>query len=536
MDINIFKNLIENSNEGYILINNKGKFLYSNRIINQLVGFKKNELENMYFKEIIHPNNWEELNANLRESNKKKGKTKKFESFLLKNNNINIPIEVNVQNIEWKGDSLYLITIRDITKSYDAADKLKIDYDKIISPKYELSKEDIGILINKAELQRLLDDFYKLTRVGVGVMDMKGNVLAVTAWQDICIKFHRVHPETFKNCTESDTYFIQDVTPGKFSLYKCKNNMWDIATPIMVGKKRVGTLFVGQFFFKEEEIDYELFEKQAEKYCFNKESYLEALNKVPRWSKEKINNVVEFLTKFASMISELSYSNLILNDLLWEQEKIKNSLNNQKRELKNALDRSDFYKDLLVHDIANVFHSLELSLNLMEIKKDVEKGRNELNEIIEIIRMNITKGSSLVSRIRQISNLGMEYDSHKEVNLKALINNAITNTKLQLNDIKLEIFRDFPEEEIIVGGDYLLQDAFENILKNAIIHNNNEIRKIWIRIAKILHEDSSWIKIEFMDNGKGIEDKKKKKIFERGFAHDMSRRDGNRTLSCKIHN
>ena len=45
--------------------------------------------------------------------------------------------------------------------------------------------------------------------------------------------------------------------------YKCKNNMWDIATPLMVGGHHVGNVFMGQFFFDDERPDYELFQAQA---------------------------------------------------------------------------------------------------------------------------------------------------------------------------------------------------------------------------------------------------------------------------------
>ncbi|MFX1273846.1 MAG: PocR ligand-binding domain-containing protein [Promethearchaeota archaeon] len=522
MDSNIFKSLVENANEGYFVIDEEGKFLYSNRKAKEIVGFEKNELKKISFKDIIHPNNWNEMNEILSDSIKRNGEPKKFESFLITKNNRNIPIEVNIQKVEWKEGTLYLILIREITRYDTFLDKIKIDYNKIISPNYELSEEDIGSLINKSELQGLLDDFYKLTKIGVGIMDMKGNILAVTNWQDICIKFHRVHPLTLKNCTESDTHLIEDLTPGKYSIYKCKNKMWDIATPIMVGEKRMGTLFVGQFFFKEEEIDYDFFEKQAEQYGFNKELYLKALDEVPRWSKEKIINTIEFLTKFATIISELSYSNLILNKLLQEQENIKNSLKKQKIELKSALDRSDFYRDLLVHDIANVFHSLQLSLNLIEVNKDIVEKTNDFRELIKIIRMNTTKGSSLVSRIGQLSNFGKEIDSGKNIDLKELINNAIANMNVQFNDKKIKILTEFPEGEIIVRGGSLLQDAFENILKNAIIHNNSYVKKIWIKISKIHNKDHFGLKLEFIDNGKGIENNRKNQIFEKGIIQDKS--------------
>ena len=86
-------------------------------------------------------------------------------------------------------------------------------------------------VIDLQEIQSLMDDFYKLTHIPGGLNDIKGNVLVSSGWQDICVRFHRIHPETCKHCVESDTKLTAGILPGEIKLYKCKNNMWNIATP-----------------------------------------------------------------------------------------------------------------------------------------------------------------------------------------------------------------------------------------------------------------------------------------------------------------
>ena len=88
--------------------------------------------------------------------------------------------------------------------------------------------------------------------------------------------------------------------------------MWDIATPIMVEGQHVGNVFSGQFFFEDEPLDYELFRSQARKYGFNEEEYIAALEKVPRLNREAVDRGMTFLANLASMISQLSYSNIKL--------------------------------------------------------------------------------------------------------------------------------------------------------------------------------------------------------------------------------
>jgi PAS domain S-box-containing protein len=171
-----------------------------------------------------------------------------------------------------------------------------------------------------------LDDFYKLTHIPMGLNDLKGNVLGGVGWQDICTKFHRVHPEACKHCVESNIKQSMGVAPGEFKLFRCKNNMWDITTPIMIGEQQVGIIFSGQFFFEGESPDYELFRSQARQYGFNEEEYIAALEKVPRLSRETVDTGMSFLAKLANVISQLSYSNIRLAQSLAERDVLVDAL------------------------------------------------------------------------------------------------------------------------------------------------------------------------------------------------------------------
>ncbi len=180
---------------------------------------------------------------------------------------------------------------------------------------------DLASIVDAGAIQALMDDFFKLTRIGVAILDMKGNVLVATGWQDICVDFHRLHSETARNCLESDLKLSNGVAPGTFRLYRCKNNMWDMATPILAGNRKVGNLFLGQFLFEDEEPNVEVFRNQARTYGFDETAYIEALRRVPRWSRGTVETVMAFYTKLAHLISELGYRNLLLQK---SEEKFRN--------------------------------------------------------------------------------------------------------------------------------------------------------------------------------------------------------------------
>ncbi len=189
----------------------------------------------------------------------------------------------------------------------------------ITSPDVEITPDELRSILDVPALQELMNEFYAVTGIGIGIGDLNGRMLVMTGWQDICTRFHRVHPETAKNCIESDLYLSEHGKPGRFVPYRCKNHMWDIITPITVEGKHFANIYLGQFFYEDEAPDFNLFVQQAERYGFAQQEYLAALQSVPRWSREKVTHVMRFYTRLADMIARLSYSSVKLAKALQMQ-------------------------------------------------------------------------------------------------------------------------------------------------------------------------------------------------------------------------
>jgi PAS domain S-box-containing protein len=207
-------------------------------------------------------------------------------------------------------------------------------------PDDDLSAEDILQFIDSSQIQSMMDDFYKLTRIGIAIIDLRGRILVATGWQDICTKFHRVNPETRKNCIESDLKLSANVKQGEYRLYRCKNNMWDMATPIIIAGRHVCNLFLGQFLFEGEIPNREEFSAQSERYGFDKEAYLAALDRVPRWDREKVDTVMTFYSKLASLIGQMSYGNVKLSKILESQKFLAESLRQSRDALETIMSSS----------------------------------------------------------------------------------------------------------------------------------------------------------------------------------------------------
>ncbi len=199
-------------------------------------------------------------------------------------------------------------------------ERVRLKLESILSPAGDTATLELADIIDVESIQSLMNDFHHFARIPMAVIDLNGKVLVSVGWQEVCTRFHRANPQSCAHCTESNTLLSAGVPPGEFRLYKCKNNMWDVATPIVVGGRHVGNLFASQFFFEGEALDYDLFRAQARQYGFDEAEYLAALEQVPRLSREFIDRAMGFFLKLAGMISKLSYSNVKLARSLAEGE------------------------------------------------------------------------------------------------------------------------------------------------------------------------------------------------------------------------
>jgi PAS domain S-box-containing protein len=219
---------------------------------------------------------------------------------------------------------------------HESERRVRRKLESVLSPEGDLGVLDLADLIDAPALQKLMDDSYAVSHVPMAIIDIKGRVLVGVGWQDICTRFHRAHPETGRHCIESDTQLTNDLAQGESRLYKCKNNLWDMATPIFVAGQRVGNVFTGQFFFEDEAPDREFFIAQARKYGFDENEYLAALDRVPRLSRDRVDHGIAFLRGLADTLSQLGHSNIKLARLLAERDRLTDSLRQSEEQLKRA--------------------------------------------------------------------------------------------------------------------------------------------------------------------------------------------------------
>lgn len=353
----------------------------------------------------------------------------------------------------------------------ESEERVRRKLDSILSPGGGVEHLELSDIFDTGAIQSLMEDFYKLAHIPMAIIDLKGKVLVGVGWQEICLKFHRIHPETCKHCIESDTQLSASVPPGEFKLYKCKNNMWDVVTPIMVGGQHVGNFFTGQFFFEDEPTDSEFFRMQARQYGFDEEEYLAALEKVPRLSRESLDTAVAYYMKFSEMLSKLSFSNLKLAGSLAEQKRAEEDVLKLSEDMAARNVELEMVNKELESFIYSISHDLRAPIRTISgfariIVEDYagrldEQGKDYLSRILR----GAEKMTRLIDDLLQLSKISRHAVGRTEVGMSKIASSIVA--ELRESDPGRSVEVDIAEGLTAFADPRLIGIVLSNLLGNA---------------------------------------------------------------------
>jgi len=209
-------------------------------------------------------------------------------------------------------------------------------------------------------------------------------------------------------------------------------------------------------------------------------------------------------------------------DDITAQKVAEQKLKESEKEYREAYNRAEFYKDLFTHDINNILQIMLSGIQLSEMHVGDPEKIEKLKKYNSIIKDQIKRGAKLVSNIRKLSKLKEAEISIKKVEIYSILEKSITHAKNAYQDRNMKIQVDSISKKLYAKANELLEDLFDNILINAIKYNENSIVEISVKISKEKKESVNYLKIEFKDNGMGIDDSRKKLIFQRGYMEGKS--------------
>jgi signal transduction histidine kinase len=156
------------------------------------------------------------------------------------------------------------------------------------------------------------------------------------------------------------------------------------------------------------------------------------------------------------------------------------------------------------------------AIELSSIHLVTTENLGELKELYDIINNQVARGVQLVSNVGKLSQIEESEASLKKININNFLSEAINYVKQSFQNKNIHINIDLGDIKLFVIANDLLLDVFENLLINSIRHNNSFKIEIFVKASKFYKNNQKTIKFEFKDNGYGISDERKSKIFRRG--------------------
>jgi PAS domain S-box-containing protein len=165
---------------------------------------------------------------------------------------------------------------------------------------------DLSHFLDTENTRQLLKAYSDATGVHAAVINNNGALILEVGAREICTRFHRVNPDSGQRCIQHCAPFklrMQE-SPGRLLESTCGNGMTHIAVPILFAGRQQGAIVIGQFFPAGRKPDVSQFVKRADEFGFNRDAYIESMEKVPVFSCEQVDAIVRFFQALAKVLAE----------------------------------------------------------------------------------------------------------------------------------------------------------------------------------------------------------------------------------------
>lgn len=181
-------------------------------------------------------------------------------------------------------------------------------------------------------------------------------------------------------------------------------------------------------------------------------------------------------------------------------------------EVKRQREREGFLFDLLNHDLKNKNTVIRGYLDLLDEVELNKSAKKIIQRTLEVVN----RTASQLEKIHMLR--GLEEYSDRILNLNEILTSVIDQNKAAATEANISIH--YTNHNVQVKAGILLQEAFQNLIENAIRHS--ECSKIIVEVE----EHDGLVLVKIIDDGKGIDSDLVAEIFHNGNG------DGDGTNSC----
>jgi PAS domain S-box-containing protein len=189
------------------------------------------------------------------------------------------------------------------------------------------------------------------------------------------------------------------------------------------------------------------------------------------------------------------------------------------RELQEAKSQTEMYNDLLSHDINNLN---QVGISFLELAMDDPAPAAETRGFMEKSLESLRNSSALIDNVRKLQKVRAPMAGLEPVDVCAMLDRVKSQCSgSDGRDVSIDITCDSCNKAM---ANDLLGDVFSNIVGNAIKHSEGAVA-VDIRSDEVTMDNKKYCRVSFEDNGPGIPDEVKPKLFSR-FQRGATRASG----------
>jgi len=176
--------------------------------------------------------------------------------------------------------------------------------------------------------------------------------------------------------------------------------------------------------------------------------------------------------------------------------------------LAEARARTEFFVDLMVHDITNINQEVISTIEILLMEPDFP---DQLKELATEALGEVERGSNLIENVRKISSLATKAPESRFYDLATILTTAAEHVNHSFSEKELVMETNIETEQYRIEADEYFHDVFFSLLHNSVKFDKKQKVKVEVKVEEIKH--TPFIRIEVSDFGSGIADTDKDSIF-----------------------
>jgi PAS domain S-box-containing protein len=172
--------------------------------------------------------------------------------------------------------------------------------------------------------------------------------------------------------------------------------------------------------------------------------------------------------------------------------------------------RSEFLLDLMAHDLNNINQGIMLSLELIEADEQLPA---HLRERVGDTLAQVERSADLIANVKRFQSLEIEPQLLGSRDLAPPFHAAVRAVERAFPNKKLFLTTNIEEGKYQISGDGFITELFFNLLHNAMKMDSNDFVKVEVQANPA--DDNKYLQIQVMDQGPGVPNSEKKRIFTR---------------------